>query len=308
MRLGFALPQAGALAGPDALATVAQRAEALGFDSLWAFERLLYPVAPQAPYPASADGELPEACKRVFDPLATLTFVAAHTQRVALGTSVLNLPFHSPVQFAQQLTTIDVLSGGRLRLGLGNGWSPDEYQAVGVPMGGVGKRADEYLEALLAIWTTNPCEYHGTHVELHKSVIDLRPVQQPHPPVYLAAYSPGAMRRVARLANGWNPAGIPIAGMGQMFGMIKDMAREFGRDPDALELVVRANVKLTATPLGADREPYSGSLEQLAEDVAATRALGADELFFDVQFTRDVTSADAMVARMTQLWDAAGQG
>src|SRR5262249_57447254 len=131
MRLGFALPQIGPIAGPDALVTVAQRAEALGFDSLWAADRILYPVNPRTPYPATRDGALPDLYKRVLDPLETLTFVAARTRRVALGTSVLNLPWYPPVLLAQRLTTLDVLSGGRLRLGFRMRWSPHQYEAAG---------------------------------------------------------------------------------------------------------------------------------------------------------------------------------
>jgi alkanesulfonate monooxygenase SsuD/methylene tetrahydromethanopterin reductase-like flavin-dependent oxidoreductase (luciferase family) len=138
MRRGFALPQIGSVAGPDALITVAQRAEAVGFDSVWVLDRSLFPVEPRAPYPVG-DGTLPAKYRRTPDPVETLTFVAAHTRRVAVGTSVLNVPWYNPVLLARRLSTLDVLSGGRLRVGLGMGWSPDEYQAAGVPwQGGLG--------------------------------------------------------------------------------------------------------------------------------------------------------------------------
>lgn len=130
MRFGFALPQIGSLAGPGALVTVAQRAEELGYDSLWVLDRILWPVHPRAPYPLG-DGSLPEQYKSVLDPVETLTFVAAHTRRIALATGVLNIPWYNPVLLARRLTTLDVLSGGRLRAGFGIGWSPDEYEAAG---------------------------------------------------------------------------------------------------------------------------------------------------------------------------------
>src|SRR5262249_17623837 len=148
MRIGFALPQNGPEAGPDALSAVAHRAEQLGYDSLWVLDRLLFPVNPQVPYPAGGDGSLPELYKKVFDPIETLTFVAALTKRAGLGTSVLNLPWYNPVLLARRLTTLDILSGGRLRLGFGLGWSPDEYEAAGVPFKERGRRADEALTAL----------------------------------------------------------------------------------------------------------------------------------------------------------------
>ena len=116
MRAGFILPQLGPAAAPQANVAVAQRAEALGYASLWVTERLLWPLAPQSPYPATPDGALPEVYQRALDPLETLTFVAAHTSRIGLGTSVLNMPFYNPVVLARRLTTLDVLSGGRLRV------------------------------------------------------------------------------------------------------------------------------------------------------------------------------------------------
>jgi alkanesulfonate monooxygenase SsuD/methylene tetrahydromethanopterin reductase-like flavin-dependent oxidoreductase (luciferase family) len=118
MRIGFALPQIGKAAGPDAVAAVAKRAEELGYDSLWVADRLLYPEKPRAPYPVG-DGTLPVQYKTSMDPLQTLAFAAAETKRIAVGTSVLNLPWYSPVLLARSLTTLDVLSGGRLRVGLG---------------------------------------------------------------------------------------------------------------------------------------------------------------------------------------------
>ena len=147
MRRGFALPQIGSVAGPDALITVAKRAEALGFDSVWVLDRLLFPVEPRAPYPVG-DGTLPAKYQRTLDLVETLTFVAAHTSRVAVGTSVLNVPWYDPVLLARRLSTLDVLSGGRLRVGLGMGWSPDEYEAAGVPWQDRGKRADECIRVL----------------------------------------------------------------------------------------------------------------------------------------------------------------
>jgi probable F420-dependent oxidoreductase len=301
MRLGFALPQIGPIAGPDALVTVAQRAEALVFDSLWTLDRMLYPVNPRTPYPATRDGVLPDLYKRVLDPLETLTFVAAHTRRVALGTSVLNLPWYPPVLLARRLTTLDVLSGGRLRVGFGMGWSLDEYEAAGAPWQERGKRADEIIAALKTIWTTDPVEFQGDYYRIPKSFIGPKPVQKPHPLIYMAAYTPSAMKRVAKEANGWFPAGVPLTGVAQMFEEIKGMAKEAGRDPSALELIVRANVEFSQAPINKDRADFTGTLEQIAGDVAETRKLGAAEIVFDVQFSPGVETVDDICARMEQL-------
>ena len=220
MRFGFALPQVGSAVGPEGLVAVAKRAEDLGFDSLWVLDRILWPVNPRAPYPIG-DGSLPVKYKSVLDPLETLTFAAAHTRRVALGTSVLNLPWYNPVLLARQLTTLDILSAGRLKVGFGIGWSPDEYEAAGGVWQERGKRADELIQALKKIWTTDPVEFQGKYYRIPKSVINPKPVQKPHPPIYMAAYTPSALKRVATEANGWFPVGIPLSGVGPMFEGIK---------------------------------------------------------------------------------------
>jgi probable F420-dependent oxidoreductase len=297
MRIGFFLSNIGTLGGPDAFAKVASRAEELGLDSLWTTERLLVPLEPSAPYPG-AGGRIPEVYKTTLDPLDSLTFVAGQTSRIGLGASVLNLPWYNPPLLARRLTTIDVLSKGRLRVGLGIGWSTDEYKAVGSNWNNRGKRFAEALRALKTIWTTDPVEFHGEFFDIPRSVIGPKPVQKPHPPIYMAAYTPPALERVARDSNGWHPVGIPPAGVAQMFEGIKETARNAGRDPSELELVMRANAELTDTPLGDDRDPFCGTTEQIAADIAATKEIGATQLLFDPTFDPTVRSLDDYVGRM----------
>ena len=256
IKLGFAVPQFGPDAGPDALLEVAQLAEELGYDSLWVIERLLYPLNPKAPYPATADGSLPVAYRRSLDPLAILAYLAAATSRVRIGTSIINLPYHNPVLLARELTTIDVLSDGRLDIGFGVGWSPDEFEAVGVTMRDRGRRAEEALQVLEAIWRDNPVEFEGRYFRVPESFFDLKPVQKPRPPIYMAAYTPVTMNRVARLADGWIPSGVPLGAMEQMFAAIKQGAAEAGRDPNGLELIVGANIAFHSEPLGDDRQIF----------------------------------------------------
>jgi len=148
MRVGVTLPSMGHLSQPDNLIQAAKAAERLGYDTLWVADRLLYPIKPRTKYPVSADGSLPQVYKRVLDPLDTLTFVAAHTTRIGLGTSVLDIPFYNPVTLARRLTTLDILSNGRLRAGFGLGWSADEFEAAGASPKERGARADEFLAAL----------------------------------------------------------------------------------------------------------------------------------------------------------------
>jgi probable F420-dependent oxidoreductase len=308
MRLGFCLPQHGRAAGPEALVSVAQRAEALGFESLWVAERLLWPLDPQTPYPASSDGRLPEGAKCQLDPLESLTFVAAHTSRVRLGTSVINLPFHNPLVLARRFATLDVLSGGRACVGLGNGWSADEFEAVGVAAQGRGKRIDEALTILKAVWTDDPIEFEGEFFRIPRSFVQPKPVQKPHPPIYYAAFAPAAMRRVALGADGWNPAGLPPAAMGAMFQSMRETAERAGRDPGALQLVVRANVWIGDRPLPANRMVFTGDPDQIAADIAATRDLGADEILFDAQPSRNIHSIDDLMAAGEQLLELAKRG
>jgi probable F420-dependent oxidoreductase len=297
MRLGCFLPQIGPWAGPDALIQVANRADELGFDSVWTTERLLFPLEPSAPYPV-ADGVIPDVYKTSLDPLDALTFVASQTSRVGLGVSVLNLPWYNPALLARRLSTIDVLSKGRLRVGFGIGWSPEEYTAVGSRWNVRGKRFAEALQVLKTIWTTDPVEFHGEFFDVPRSVIGPKPVQKPHPPIYMAAYTPPALERVARDSNGWNPVGIPPAGVAEMFAGIKETARQAGRDPSELELVMRGNVEVADAPLGDDRGPFCGSTEQIAADIAATKEIGATQLLLDPTFDPAVGSLDDFVGRM----------
>lgn len=301
MRIGFHLPQIGPAASPEAVVAVARRAEALGYDSLWVLDRLLYPTNPQTPYPASPDGLLPDGYKIVLDPVTTLAFAAAHTTRIALGTSVLNAPYYNPVVLARQLTTLDVLSRGRLRVGLGLGWSKDEFDAVGVTLRERGRRADEFVQVLKAIWTTDPVEFHGTYYHVPRSLIGLKPLQKPHPPLYLAAFTPAALKRAARLADGWSAAALPFEAMAQMIAQLREMAKAAGRDPGTLQIVLRAFLRFTPQPLEEGREPFSGSPDQIKVDIGRVRALAIDEVFFDPAFSQDGQTAAGFLASMERI-------
>jgi len=300
MRVGFALGNIGPIGTAENLVKIAQHAEALAYDSLWTVERLLWPVAPQTPYGATPDGSLPKEYKRVLDPLDALTFVAAHTKKIALGTSVLDIPYYSPVMLARRVTTLDVLSGGRVRLGLGLGWSKDEHDALGAPMKQRGARAEEFLAVMKAIWTTDPAEFKGTFYTLPRSVIETKPVQKPHPPIYMAAFVPAALRRIARLADGWNPVAIPVDGMQKMFEGLKQMAKEAGRDPSKLQLVVRANVEISSKPRPKDASIFTGTLEQVKEDIEGCKRIGTHELHFDPTFMPGAQKLDRWLGLMEE--------
>ena len=280
MRSGVILPSLGAGVGPTELLHAAQRAEELGYANLWVAERLLYPVAPRSAYPATPDGILPRFYQHALTPMETLAYVASHTQRIGLGTSVLLMPLHNPVMLARQIASLDVLSGGRARVGLGQGWSVDELEAGGGMTIKRGPRADEYIQVLETIWTTDPAEFAGEHYTLPRSILQPKPIQRPHPPIYLAAYTPSALTRVARLANGWMPSGVSLAAVGPMMDGIRRQARQAGRDADRLELLVWAFLDIRAQRAGEGRPDWVGSLDEVRHDVETARRLGVTEIIF----------------------------
>jgi probable F420-dependent oxidoreductase len=284
--LGFALPQSGSWATPAAVSRFAQAAEAAGYESLWTFQRLLYP----------ADGQWGEMYRQVHDPLITLAQVATLTTRPRLGVAVLNMPYYSPVVLSKQLTTLDAVSDGRLDVGLGIGWAPEELEAVGVPMSERGARAEEFVRCLKAIWDDDPVEFSGTFYRVPRSHVLPRPVQRPHPPLLLGATADPALRRVGRLADGWISASRQdLRKVGRAIGIIRDAAKEAGRDPETLRFVIRGVTYLDEERTGRDgaRRLLSGSEEQIRQDLATLAGEGVTEVFLDPNFDTSVGNPDA---------------
>jgi probable F420-dependent oxidoreductase len=304
MRIGLSVPQLGVLADPDTITTVAAGAEAAGYDSLWVMDRLLAPLEPRDPYPGTLDGALPAEQRRVLDPLVALTFAAATTSSVRLGTNVLVAPWYPAVPLARALTTLDIVSRGRLTVGLGIGWSTDEYEATGSSLAARGPRLDHTLDVLHRVWTDDIVQYDGSMARIAPCTIEPKPHQRPHPPVLLAAFTPSGFDRVARRADGWLPAGMPPEVVGSIWVGILQAAEDLGRDPRALQLVVRANIKVTSLPLGSERTPFTGTIHQIARDVRATQESGADELILDVQ--ADARTGEEVLDLTAHITDTAG--
>jgi probable F420-dependent oxidoreductase len=265
---------------PAAVIEAARRAEEMGYDSLWALERLLYPTDPRSKYPVTPDGSLPPMYTRVLTPIETLTYVAAHTSKIGLGTSVLVMPLHNPIMLARQLATLDVLSGGRLQVGLGQGWSVDEVEAAGGQMTGRASRADEFIRVLKAVWSGGPVNYAGEHFRLPRSILQPKPIQSPHPPILLGGESPAVLDRTGRLADGWMPAGAPLTATWQMMARVREAARAAGRDPKAVNLVLFAFPKFLDESPGEARPDFVGTYDEIRRDVATARDLGASEIIF----------------------------
>lgn len=285
MKLGFSLPTAGAWATPENQILVAQRAEALGYNSLWVFQRLLYALEPQNDYPPLPGQPWPQSFEHVLDPITTLAYIAGVTQRIRLGTSVLIMPYYSPVMLAKQLATLDLLSRGRLDVGLGTGWSMDEYEASGVPFAQRGKRVDEFLRCLKMIWTQKVVEFQGEFYRIPKAKIAPKPLQKPHPPITIGGYGgPTIIRRAVTLGDGFNGGNVPMGQVVPLVKQIREAALQIGRDPDTLQIVCRGTFVLYSTPQGKNRRPLWGSVEEIREDVARYAEAGLTELFLEGNF------------------------
>ncbi|WP_248959054.1 TIGR03619 family F420-dependent LLM class oxidoreductase [Sphaerisporangium perillae] len=281
MRIGFGVPVSGSWATPANMLRLARRAEELGYDSLWTFQRLLYPVGhPMGPQYRS-----------VQDPIVTLAYLAGVTSRVRLGVAVLNMPFFSPALLAKQLATLQDVSGGRLDVGLGLGWLPEEFVASGVPMEGRGRRAVEYLQVLRRLWHDDIVSHKGEFYEIPPSHQDPKP--HPVPPVLLGGTAEVALRRAGELGDGWiSSSRADLATIDHQIYIVKEAARAAGRDPGALRFVCRGVTKVREGGL-PDRAPLSGSLDEIRADVEALAATGVTELFHDLNFDPEVGPPDA---------------
>jgi probable F420-dependent oxidoreductase len=314
VKLGFSLPVSGAWATPENQLQVARRAEELGYDSLWTVQRLLYPIRPQEPYAGGGgeDGRWPPIFERVVDPLVSLAYVAAATERVRLGTAGLILPLHPPVVLAKQLATLDHVCHGRLDAGVVLGWSRDEYESVGVPFRERGRRMDEALQALKALWTEAVVECSGTGFRVPSTTFEPKPVQRPHPPLLVGGYAAPTMERVVRWGDGYLAGNMPLDRVGPLLEDLHRAAHEAGRDPETLRLVGRGTVVLSDEGGGEDRRPLWGTLEEIREDVDRYRKTGLSELFLDLNFDPAVGSsradAEAAMARALVVLEALAPG
>ena len=295
MDIGLGIPQVGPFADPDMARTVAVAAEATGYSSVWALDRLVAPVASSTPrdgatlYPHGSfpHGPSPRQDETSLDPIVTLAVAASVTERIRIGTNVLVAPLYSPMLLARSIASLDQASNGRLTVGLGLGSSVDEYRAVGAPVQNLGVRMEEILEVLTAAWSNDVVDIETSRELVVPGIVGPKPMQSPRPPILLAAYTPAGLEQIARRADGWTPAGMPIGYIGPMWASVLEKAERYGRNPDDLRLVIRANVKRTATAMHDVRPPFHGSLHQLRSDLEEYEELGAHEVILDLQGTTD---------------------
>lgn len=287
--LGFGLPISGSWAQPAMIGRIARRAETLGYNALWTFQRLLYPVA----------SDLPPSHLSVHDSAVALAYAAAQTERIGLATATICAPLTPPALLAKTMASLDVLSSGRLTVGLGLGWMPEEYTAAGVPPERRGARMEEYLRCLRALWTDDPVEFEGEFYRIPRSHVAPSPVQRPHPPLLLGGAAPAALRRAGRLGQGWiGSSASDLSRIGASVQLVRDGARIAGRDPDALRIVVRVVPELVDANGAERRRPFQGTRDQVLDDLVALRAKGVTEVFFDLNLSPRVgfPSADREAA------------
>jgi probable F420-dependent oxidoreductase len=228
LKFGLTAINARVTSYPEALVRLAQVAETAGFDSLWAGEHHVL---------AESSERMP-ATNRILNPVVALTFVAAHTRTIRLGTGVLLLPQHQPLILAKELASLDVLSGGRLIVGIGVGWAEAEYEALGVPYRERGARADEYLAAMRAIWSEEKPVYYGRYVSFQEVQAYPHPVQQPTPPIVIGGRAPAVLRRTVEQANGWYGFALDLDETASMLAQLREAATRHHRPASLGELEI----------------------------------------------------------------------
>jgi probable F420-dependent oxidoreductase len=307
VRFGVNLPGGATASDPDAVRSVAQQAEALGFDAAWFSDHIVIPREVRAAYPYAVDHVSTFSPDRpVHDVLSTLTFLAACTERIRLGPNVLIVPYRPPVQTAKQLAALDVLSKGRLILGVGVGWMEEEFEALNnPPFAERGAVTDEYIRAFKTLWTEDRPAFNGEYCRFREVGFLPKPVQKPHPPIWVGGHTGPALRRAATLGDAWLPLGTfpPVIFRPDELQPKIDRLRELtvaaGRPADAVSVCLGAFVSYDGAD-DPDRLPMKGHPEQIAADVRAYQAIGIED--FILYFARggDTAAFSAAMERFAQ--------
>jgi probable F420-dependent oxidoreductase len=289
MRYGFYLPTRGPVAEPSALAEFVQTGEKLGFHSVMIADHVAFPVTIDSAYPYTVDGAFP-GHGDALEQLTLAMFVAAKTSTLRMVTSVMILPHRNPVLTAKMLATIDVLSGGRLTVGVGVGWMREEFEALDTaPFDRRGAVSNEYLEIFKKLWTEDAPSHDGEFYRFAPLRCQPHPVQKPHPPIWIGGHSKPALRRTAKYGDGWHPVGAVDAAplLPDDFRAKMDELRRLteaeGRDPSRLQVSLKAPVYDTNADTRADgeRRYFTGAPEQIADDIRLYQGLGVSEIVFD---------------------------
>lgn len=241
MKFALAFANTGPFSNPDKAIAMAQAAEAAGFESLWTVEHVVVPFNYDSPYPYDASGKMPGGEESpIPDPLIWLSFVAAATQSIKLATGILILPQRNPVVLAKELSTLDHLSKGRMLLGIGVGWLEEEFDALGVPFTDRGKRNDDYVAAMRSLWSQERATHHGDFSNFDECIMRPQPVNGTIP-IHIGGHTDIAARRAGRLGDGFFPGKGSHEQLARSFDIVRDTARQCGRNPDAIEMTAGGN-------------------------------------------------------------------
>jgi probable F420-dependent oxidoreductase len=210
MKYGFTVPSRGPLATPESLVAIARRGEELGYDSISLGDHILVPRAIGSEYPYTETGEYPgSSTGSSLEQLSVLSYLAGQTNSIRLSASVMVVPHRNPLVAAKSLATIDVLSSGRLVVGVGTGWMKEEFQALGVPpFEDRGLVTDEYIQVMKELWTNETPSFEGKYCNFKDISFLPKPIQKPHPPLWVGGESRRAMRRAAKFCDGWCPIDV----------------------------------------------------------------------------------------------------
>jgi probable F420-dependent oxidoreductase len=302
MKFGLAVttsvnPAATETAQADYVTRLAALAEATGFDSIWVSDRTVFPTDLAARYPDRfGPGRANPAGQNVLEALTTLSFLAGVVKSLHLGISVLVLPFRNPVLNAKMITTLDVLSGGRVIFGVGVGWMPEEFEAMGAAYADRGSVTDEQIELFKVLCQYEVAEYQGKHYHFSGLTFFPKPLQQPHPPIWVGGNSQAALRRAARLGDGWHGIRLTPEEVAQKRQTLQQLCRQYGRPPEAVSVTLRATLALdeaTYAPNG-DRVLLTGTPKQIEDDLRRYEEAGLAYLVLSVTGTDTKTTIDAI--------------
>jgi len=286
MQFGVHLPHLGRQAERDTIRGFAQRVEALGFASAWVSDHITWPAAVASRYPYSANGDFPAPFNVPWlEPIGTLLFVAGCTERLRLGTTVLILGYRPPVQTAKLLSTLDVLSGGRVILGVGVGWMREEFEALGMPFDHRGARADEQLEVFDALFTQDLPSYSGRFYQFPEVGFQPKPPHG-HLPIWVGGHTDAAFTRTARYGDGFHAAFQTADVVAHEWAQVRAACAAQGRDPAALELSVR----LYLGDYGGVNKAVAiaGDTDQMLAQIDAWARIGVTHLVLDPVAPRGV--------------------
>ena len=283
MKYGMSIIVRGDSAGPETFDRMAEKAEATGLDTLWASDHLVMPALRVSRYPGTADGQLPEGWKRTYyQPFSVLNYLAARTRTVRLGTSVLILPMRNPVEVAAQVAELDRLSQGRVNFGVGVGWFREEFEALGYSFESRGARANEGLALIKALWTQELTSADGPTYRFSGARLGPKPLQRPHPPIYVGGNTPAAIRRAARHGDVWHPFKVTPASLAELRPALRAALEAEGRSAADFPIAPKVALTFQDTPPRDGQAPTEGRPQDVIDGLRRFRDAGATELCFDI--------------------------